>query len=46
VFLAVLFKESPVGIDAEVAGLGEKDRILLQKTAWQACNSMTLERSK
>jgi hypothetical protein len=41
VFLAVLFKESPVGIDAEVAGLGAKDRILLQKTAWQACKSMS-----
>jgi hypothetical protein len=36
VFLAALFDESPVGIDGEVAGLADKDRALLQKTAWQA----------
>jgi hypothetical protein len=36
VFLAVLLKASPVGIDAEVAGLSTKDRVLLQKAAWQA----------
>jgi hypothetical protein len=35
VFLSVLFQGSPVGVDAEVAGLSEKDRALLQKTAWQ-----------
>ncbi|HEV3260196.1 MAG TPA: hypothetical protein VG013_25290 [Gemmataceae bacterium] len=46
VFLAVLFKESPFGIDAKVAGLSAKDRGLLQKTAWQACKSITSERSK
>ena len=37
VFLAVLFKESPVGVDAEVAGLDEKDLALLRKAAWQEC---------
>jgi hypothetical protein len=40
VFLAVLFKENPVGIDGDVAGLTEKDRVLLEKTAWQACKSI------
>jgi hypothetical protein len=40
VFLAVLFKENPVGIDGNVAGLTEKDRGLLQKTAWQECKAM------
>jgi hypothetical protein len=39
VFLAVLFEESPVGIPGEVAGLNEKDLALLQKVAWQTCNS-------
>ena len=39
VFLAVLFKESPVGIESEVAGLSAKDRALLQKTAWQTCKA-------
>jgi hypothetical protein len=43
VFLAVLLKENPVGIDAEVAGLSVKDLVLLQKTAWQACKSITSE---
>ncbi|MEX2121336.1 MAG: hypothetical protein WD847_17210 [Pirellulales bacterium] len=46
VFLAVLFNESPVGIDGPVAGLTEKDLALLQKTAWQAAKSIALERSK
>lgn len=40
VFLAVLFQENPVGIDGEVAGLTEKDRELLQKAAWQECQSL------
>jgi hypothetical protein len=40
VFLAVLFQESPVGIDSEFADLDEKDRILLQKAAWLACKSI------
>jgi hypothetical protein len=39
VFLAVLFKENPVGIDGEVAGLKAKDRALLQKVAWQECKT-------
>jgi hypothetical protein len=46
VFLAVFFKESPVGIDCEVAGLNEKDRALLQKTAWQQCKAIASARSK
>ena len=37
VFLATLFKENPVGIESEVAGLNGKDRQLLQKDAWQVC---------
>jgi hypothetical protein len=37
VFLAVLFRESPIGNTAEVHGLNSKDSILLQKVAWQAC---------
>jgi hypothetical protein len=39
-FLAVLCKENPDGIDTNVAGISEKDRILLQKVAWQACKSI------
>jgi hypothetical protein len=46
VFLAVLLKESPVGIEDEVAGLSEKDLILLQKTAWQECDSTTRDRGQ
>ena len=37
VFLAVLFRESPVGITGEVASLSAKDLTLLQKVAWQTC---------
>ncbi|MBI3409198.1 MAG: hypothetical protein HY040_12700 [Planctomycetes bacterium] len=33
VFYAVLFEKSPVGIVSEVAGLAQKDRLLLQKAA-------------
>jgi hypothetical protein len=40
VFFAVLFNESPAGIDVEVSGLSDKDRALLQKTAWQTCKSI------
>lgn len=40
VFLAVLFKENPVGTGVEVAGLDPKDAVLLQKAAWQACRSL------
>jgi hypothetical protein len=36
VFLTVLFKENPVGIGAEVPGLSDADRALLQKSARQA----------
>jgi hypothetical protein len=45
-FLAMLFKESPVGIDGEVAGLTRKDLTLLRKTAWQECKSTHQGRSK
>jgi hypothetical protein len=41
VFLAVLFQENPVGIDAEVAGLSAKDAAELQKTAWQAVSTQS-----
>jgi hypothetical protein len=41
VFLAVLFRESPMEVDAEVAGLRAKDRALLQKAAWQECKPTT-----
>ena len=44
VFLAVLFGESPVGIEAEVTGLEPKDRALLQKAAWQECKSAVAKR--
>jgi hypothetical protein len=44
VFLAVLFKENPIGIDGDVAGLDAKDRTLLQGVAWKACKSMTQRR--
>jgi hypothetical protein len=37
VFLAVLFQENPVGLDAGGDGLGAEDRARLQKAAWQAC---------
>ena len=46
VFLAVLFEESPVGVDAEVAGLSEKDVALLQKAAWQECKPTRRRRSQ
>ena len=45
VFLSVLFKESPVGIAVEVAGLSARDLELLQKSAWQICKSMKSERT-
>ena len=45
VFLAVLFRESPVGADVGVAGLSEKDLALLQKAAWQECQPTTRRRS-
>lgn len=36
-FFAVWFGESPAGTEGPAAGLDEKDRDLLQKTAWQEC---------
>jgi hypothetical protein len=45
VFLAVLFGESPVGIEGEVTGLGDKDLALLQKAAWQECRPSTRSRT-
>lgn len=39
VFLAALFGESPVGIDADVPGLSADDRAALQAAAWQAWES-------
>ena len=39
VFLAVLFGESPVGIESDATGLAPKECGLLQKTAWQVCKS-------
>jgi hypothetical protein len=44
VFVAVLFKESTVGIDREFADLADKDRILLQKTAWLVSKSNAAKR--
>ena len=46
VFLAMLLKESPVGIDGEIAGLAETDRLRIQNTVWQQCNSIASERNK
>ena len=37
VFLAVLFKENPVGVGAAVPGLAETERDALQRTAWRTC---------
>jgi hypothetical protein len=45
-FLAVLFQESPVGTDAEVAGLSAEGLARLQKVAWQECQPATRGRSK
>jgi hypothetical protein len=38
VFYAVLFDDSPVGIDAEVKGLSADHRTLLQQVAWETCH--------
>src|SRR5262249_40658711 len=46
VFLAVLFGESPTGVDAEVKGLSEEGVALLHKVAWQECRSISREGSK
>ena len=45
VFLAALFQESPLGIDGEVAGLTDEDRVLLQRIAWQECRPLIEEAS-
>lgn len=39
VFLATLFRESPVGIEFDVPGLSAGDQAALQATAWQAWES-------
>jgi hypothetical protein len=36
-FYAVLFEDSPVGIEAEVKGLSAEHRALLQAVAWEEC---------
>ena len=41
VFLAVLFRENPIGIEVDVAGLNDHDRRLLQKAAWRASKSFS-----
>jgi hypothetical protein len=46
VFLAVLFRESPVGVEAGAAGLSEKDVALLQGAAWEERRSFTRGRSQ
>jgi lysophospholipase L1-like esterase len=46
VFLAVLFRASPVGIDDEAAGISSEDRARLQKAAWQVCRSATSKKDK
>jgi hypothetical protein len=43
-FLAVLFKENPVGVNVGVDGLSDKDLTQLQKAAWQACRSLTRDK--
>ena len=40
-FLAVLFRITPVGNDADVPGLERKDKLLLEKVAWDSCQSIT-----
>jgi hypothetical protein len=37
VFCGALLKASPVGIGTAVDGLGEDDRVALQKAAWEVC---------
>lgn len=40
VFFAVLFRITPVGNDAEIPELEKKDRLLLEKIAWQSFKSI------
>ena len=44
VFLGTLFQQSPVGLGG--AGLNKKDRVLLQKAAWQSRKNIAAARSK
>ena len=46
VFFAVLFQESPVGVDAGIAGLSGEDLAVLQEAAWRECRPATRGRSK
>ncbi len=46
VFFAVLFQESPVGVDAGVAGLSGEDLAVLQEAAWRECRPATRGRIK
>ena len=46
VFLAVLFQESRVEVDAEVPGLREEDLARLQKAAWEDRKPAPRGRSK
>ena len=46
VFFAVLFQESPVGVDAEVAGLSGEDLAMLQEAAWRECRPPTRGKRK
>lgn len=39
VFLAALFRKSPIGVEVEVPGLSAGDRATLQDAAWQAWRS-------
>src|SRR5262245_36548298 len=45
-FLAVLFQESPVGVDADVPGLSEQHLARLQKAAWEECKPAPRGRGK
>src|SRR5215510_5653671 len=45
-FLAVLFQESPVGVDADVPGLSEQHLARLQKAALEECKPAPRERGK
>ncbi len=39
VFLATLFEADPTGIESSIPGLGARDALLLQQTAWEACRA-------
>jgi hypothetical protein len=40
----VMFRESPVGIEADPAGLATTERALLQRTAWQQSRNRVTRR--